>query len=393
MAENDCDVSTWHMLSFTTSNKEIDNTDWFALDVRCYGKTFTISVDRKNLHESNTLEAEFDIMLRTLSLASSREPLLYSEDDSVDQDSVTEAEIDDQQSECTHPHNPSASEISVRDCFEWAMKPCSAAIESLAPPPKIEHGDKITLEYFFCVERYDTELSAVQDKFLEPEFQRSRDFSHYDYADSPQEDTRDWKSRTTFPVLSRGEVEVTPGPDSLEYILLDEPTRVKAHGRQLYFKHAGDDCHDLALVEVHKYENIKRADFPADVRTSCLYGIVEDEKSQILGLLYEDIGRDAFPLDFEEVMSAQTPESLRGRWINQIRHTIRSLHQVGVVWGDAKAGNILVDQNGRGDAWVIDFGGGYTEGWVDREKSNTIEGDLQGLTRIIDYLQTGKRGR
>lgn len=357
-----------------------------------HGKTFTINVNRKDLHESSTLEAEFDIILSTLSSEASREPLLHSKDDEIDQDSATEAEIDDQQSEHKHAHKSSSSGMSVHDCFEWAMKPCSAAIENLAPRPKIEHGDKITLEYFFCAERYDTELSASQYTFLEPEFQRSRDISHYDFADSPQEDARDWKSKTTFPVFSRGEIEVTPGPDSLEYILLDEPTRVKAQGRQLYFKHAGDDCHDLALVEVLKYEKIKRADFPADVRTSRLYGIVEDEKSQILGLLYEDIGRDSFPLDFEEVMSAQTPESLRRRWISQIRHTIRSLHQIGVVWGDAKAGNILVDQNGRGDAWVIDFGGGYTEGWVDREKSNTIEGDLQGLTRIVDYLQTGKRG-
>lgn len=382
MAENVCEISTWHMLSFTTSIKEIDDTDWFALDVRSYGKTFTISVNRKDLHESNTLEAEFDVILSTLLSEASREPLPSSDED-------------DQPSEHTHPHRSTSSGMSVRDCFEWAMKPCSAAIESLAPRPKIEHGDKITLEYFFCGERYETELSAVQDMFLEPAFQPSRDFSHYDFADSPQEDTLDWKSKTTFPVFSKGEVEVTPEPDSsLEYILLDEPTRVKVQGRQLYFKHAGDDdCHDLALVEVHKYENIKRADFPANVRTSRLYGIVEDdEKSQILGLLYEDIGRDAIPLDFEEVMSAQTPVSLRGRWISQLRHTIQSLHQAGVVWGDAKAGNILVDQNGRGDAWVIDFGGGYTEGWVDREKSNTIEGDLQGLTRIIDYLQTGRRG-
>lgn len=84
-------------------------------------------------------------------------------------------------------------------------------------------------------------------------------------------------------------------------------------------------------------------------------------------------------------MSQQTPEESRRQWITQIQHTVQALHDADIIWGDAKAGNILVDKNGKGDAWVIDFGGGYTQGWVDREKANTVEGDLQGLGRIIGF--------
>jgi hypothetical protein len=54
------------------------------------------------------------------------------------------------------------------------------------------------------------------------------------------------------------------------------------------------------------------------------------------------------------------------------------------VWGDAKADNLLLDENN--DAWLIDFGGSFTEGWVDKEKAETLEGDIQGMGKILDYL-------
>jgi hypothetical protein len=45
---------------------------------------------------------------------------------------------------------------------------------------------------------------------------------------------------------------------------------------------------------------------------------------------------------------------------------------------------VLIDVNE--DAYLIDFGGGYTEGWFETEKSNSTEGDLQGLENIKRYL-------
>jgi hypothetical protein len=38
------------------------------------------------------------------------------------------------------------------------------------------------------------------------------------------------------------------------------------------------------------------------------------------------------------------------------------------------------------DAWVIDFGGSYTEGWVDEELKETPEGDEQAVARILKFL-------
>jgi len=54
-----------------------------------------------------------------------------------------------------------------------------------------------------------------------------------------------------------------------------------------------------------------------------------------------------------------------------------------VVWGDVKLGNTLIYL--RHDAWVIDFGGGFASEWVNKELQGTKEGDLQGLSRIMQF--------
>ena len=57
-----------------------------------------------------------------------------------------------------------------------------------------------------------------------------------------------------------------------------------------------------------------------------------------------------------------------------------------MIWGDGKPDNILIHDK-IDDAWVIDFGGGYTKGWVDEELQETLEGDEQALGRIHDFLK------
>ena len=64
--------------------------------------------------------------------------------------------------------------------------------------------------------------------------------------------------------------------------------------------------------------------------------------------------------------------------------TLACLHEAGIVWGDAKAANILVDMDDN--AWIIDFGGGYTWGWVGKDHMETIEGDQEGLSKIKELL-------
>ncbi|KAI0452436.1 hypothetical protein F5B21DRAFT_526861 [Xylaria acuta] len=74
----------------------------------------------------------------------------------------------------------------------------------------------------------------------------------------------------------------------------------------------------------------------------------------------------------------------RARWLRQISDSVQSLHAAGVVWGDVKPGNVLIGKDGN--AYLIDFGGSYTRDWVDEDKMETVEGDLQGVKRIEEWL-------
>jgi serine/threonine protein kinase len=84
--------------------------------------------------------------------------------------------------------------------------------------------------------------------------------------------------------------------------------------------------------------------------------------------------------------------SRREKWIAQIHDTIQALHRVGATWGDVKSDNVLIHSR-TDDAWLIDFGGCFTEGWGDPDTAETIEGDLSMEARLADYLRLGEQYR
>lgn len=43
------------------------------------------------------------------------------------------------------------------------------------------------------------------------------------------------------------------------------------------------------------------------------------------------------------------------------------------------------------NVWIIDFGGGYTEDWIEPEDMETKRGDLAGLKRFKKYLSDTDR--
>ena len=59
------------------------------------------------------------------------------------------------------------------------------------------------------------------------------------------------------------------------------------------------------------------------------------------------------------------------------------------MFGDAKADNFLVDKDGK--LWIIDFGGSYTEAWVEEGKMETVQGDWQGVKKVAGAL-VGEEG-
>ena len=78
-----------------------------------------------------------------------------------------------------------------------------------------------------------------------------------------------------------------------------------------------------------------------------------------------------------------TPELLRRKWDQQVSTTLAYLHEAGVIRGNAKTENVLVDTDDN--AWIVD-GGESTRDWVGRDRMETIEGDQEGLSRIKGLL-------
>ncbi|KAF7858845.1 hypothetical protein EAF04_008887 [Stromatinia cepivora] len=106
----------------------------------------------------------------------------------------------------------------------------------------------------------------------------------------------------------------------------------------------------------------------AQIRVPSLQGYVRHADSgAIIGLLRDFILSGVYGGTLRDVNVSAVPKGLRLKWANQIRETVDELHEAGVVWGDGKASNIITDQSDN--AWLIDFAGGWSKGWVDEEVS------------------------
>lgn len=157
------------------------------------------------------------------------------------------------------------------------------------------------------------------------------------------------------------------------------------HKTLCFFKHFGLGSDKSMSQEISVHKKVHDAQLGPDVRVTRLQGIVhlQDEDAS-LGLLlslvdHEDGGT------LQSALFGNPPQSLRARWAKQVAGTVEELHKAGAVWGDVKAENVLIDKDGN--ACVIDFEGGYTEGCVDKDIAGTIEGDLQGLGKILDLIR------
>ncbi|RDL37374.1 uncharacterized protein BP5553_04807 [Venustampulla echinocandica] len=168
-------------------------------------------------------------------------------------------------------------------------------------------------------------------------------------------------------------------PDDQPDIHDPQPQRVCVDDQILFFKSADRSSPRDTINAIKKYLRI--ADLGPDIRTSQLYGIIVDDKNPLIGLLFHYVEEES-TLAF--AVEPRTPATLRQQWLTQITDTLMRLHRAGVVWGDAKPDNVLIDEHSN--AWIIDFEGGYTHGWVYRDKEGTVEGDLQGLANIVNFI-------
>jgi hypothetical protein len=106
-----------------------------------------------------------------------------------------------------------------------------------------------------------------------------------------------------------------------------------------------------------------------------LLGYVKHPRSgAILEFLREWVPSKDNLKDPKEAGFSDFPKEVRQKVGRQIKETVEVLHGFEVIWGDAKPRNV-----------VIDFGGGWSEGWLDENLQDTVEGEQLAVRRILGF--------
>ncbi|KAI0423526.1 hypothetical protein F5Y09DRAFT_226225 [Xylaria sp. FL1042] len=284
--------------------------------------------------------------------------------------------------------------IYLEDACDWLMKPFEPLIAQLAPatlaPPLSANGRPTLSQYLFplqfacTLDATDDQLRVCQLDTQEHNWSTARIAVNNDFV----KDLDKW-TQSYHP----SNVEICY--DYPRNVLIKPPTRVvvaRPGGGSItcFFKsfrvsfgkaHAKNELLTLRKIAIAQIPP------PPQVLVCRLHGVVRDGNG-LLGMLFTWIDKKAV---LSRGLAAESSAELRQRWATQIDRSLKKLHQQGIIWGDVKPENVLIDTND--DAWIIDFGGSYTPGWVDPEMAGTLEGDLQGLVKITEMLRCEPTGR
>ena len=114
---------------------------------------------------------------------------------------------------------------------------------------------------------------------------------------------------TVFPSVYPSQVEIIS--DDPQYVLHDEPTRVRLNGQKLFYKSLQLAGEALGKREIEKYEQIERAKLYTYARISRLSATVQDENCQLVGLLLHPIDEEGTLADALETAPSEIEKK---RW-------------------------------------------------------------------------------
>ncbi|EXA35137.1 hypothetical protein FOVG_13908 [Fusarium oxysporum f. sp. pisi HDV247] len=320
----------WREIKFSFSSQDTDS----ELVVMCNYRQFIISASADSFSQSPALKSKYLFFLEVA--------------DNYELDGYT-----------------------LEDLYDWIIEPLLPKFRQL---PEIT--STLTLQHFLFPETYRYDIRGDGEQLVVIPSSDSSDITPIFGIPLPEEKCATWPHYHPRDV-QLPEKRNTHGPPS--YI----PSRViLKNGNSAFFKPMRCGDQKSFMNELDRYKSIRDAHLDESLLIPRLIGLVRDQTGQAFGLLlnYIDCGH-------RTLLCAAKPDTsreLRQTWAQQVHDTVQQLHAAGIVWGHAKPDNVLVDQ--KNDAWLIDFGGGYTNGWVPKELSGTVEGDLQALKKINEFL-------
>jgi serine/threonine protein kinase len=185
-------------------------------------------------------------------------------------------------------------------------------------------------------------------------------------------------SNAKVPVISPDSIQVI---EKLAYYWV---VKVLKDGQAMVCKLTSRSGHDSLAREYDALQMILDSGIAPAIRCPIMRGVIKGQDGGLVGILLDYVKPSISNLENGLRHEKTISRSMRERWATQIEETLQQLHDINVVWGDAKSANILIDDNHN--AWILDFGGGNTVGWVPEELVGTKEGDLHALKIILEVI-------
>jgi hypothetical protein len=279
---------------------------------------------------------------------------------------------------------------------EWVLAALQNFVQELAPTPEPGTRKPVTLLQFFSPPTFafqlineNGKLRGIQEPYnyenhgdLSP---RTRIVDNSTHVPAPSATSNNRvllrSELPSVPLIPASELERVD--DGLhDYEMSDVPKKVRRRGSdEVFFFKAGFKDHGH-LREIELLSRISdTGKFYPPFRTSKIVGLVvwdndcAAEETSLMGFLLEYVNGDSL-----QVLMDSASMATRMKWIGQIEATVERLHEFGIVWGDVKPDNVMIDD--KEDAIVVDFGGGYTPDYIPRELQQTAQGDLIGLEHM-----------
>jgi len=304
------------------------------------------------------------------------------EDDDDDTTSISsDSGIDvKNESEINQKDRASCEKVADQALQQWMLSPLARDMERHAPGSA--SSGQLSLEewynaptHSYSLEAENRELHAVEleadddlhrriRKLLPeislPKYIRELDVPWYEASDITV------LCGSNFPPPYHPAHVQVRGSSDLAFLKLVDPGQPQATKREIFI------LHRIAQEGLH-----------GQIRCPELKGLVTfgDDHSKIMGFLQTEIPN---PVPLTLKLDTEVPQELRDGWAAETQRVIDVLHEHDIVWGDAKADNFMVDEND--ELWIIDFGGSYTEGWVDPKLVESMEGDDMGVEKIANAL-------
>lgn len=380
---------TIHILHTSYDNEDRAALTFLANDVR-----FHITVDPQELQKSSdkTLyyeyldkvtglrdaeQREYDAAQRTPS-SSDKTKGNKKQKKSADADSAVDVTADNDDDDEGAEDEDQDSASAEADLRKWMLDPMLDTIATNAPPGRAPEPSSLWdwyhgPTYFYALGVASGELTA---ELVEADEELGGRIEKL----VPRMKMPQYITRIEVPWWDAGELMVHSEVDFPEPA---HPGRVSNEkGEVFFFKPVTPGEPGPVKREISILRKIEKLGL--DIKVPRLVGFVRfGDSEEVMGFLLSHIEA---PIPLTKLLSSSVSQEKRDSWSKKSKEYIDALHKHDIVWGDAKADNFMVDA--EDELWIIDFGGSYTEGWVDPELSESLEGDEQGLQKVREALRS-----